>query len=100
MVVTSPVPNSVAMLKPFLYPFPMLNGIIMNTSGRVHGKIIIERPATYAISNQDGYEKSLPAFTEMSLVNEKITPRKINENKTNAKTMPDFLANIEFDITW
>jgi len=78
----------------------MLNGIIMNTSGRVHGKIIIERPAIYAITNQDGYENSLPDFTVRSLVNEKIIPRKINENKTNARITPDFLANIEFDITW
>jgi hypothetical protein len=76
----------------------MLNGIIMKTSGRVHGKIIIERPATYAISNQDGYENSLPAFTEISLVNERIIPRKINEKRTNAKTMPDFLANTEFNM--
>ena len=71
---------------------------MMNTSGRVQGKIIIERPATYAITNQDGYENSLPDFTEMSLVNEKIIPRKINENKTNARIVPDFLANTGFDI--
>ena len=72
----------------------------MNTSGSVQGKIIIERPATYAITNQDGYENSLPAFTEMSLVNEKIIPRKINENRINARITPDFLANMECDMTW
>ena len=77
----------------------MLNGIIMNTSGSVQGKIIIERPATYAMTNQDGYENSLPDLTEMSLVNEKIIPRKINENKANARMTPDFLANTEFDMT-
>ena len=71
----------------------------MKTSGRVHGKIIIERPATYAITNQDEYENSLPDFTEISLVNEKIIPRKINENKTNARITPDFLANIGFNMT-
>ncbi len=72
----------------------------MNTSGSVQGKIIIERPATYAMTNQDGYENSLSDFTVRSLVNEKIIPRKINENKTNAKITPDFLANTEFDMTW
>ena len=51
------------------------------------------------MTSQDGYENSLPAFTEISLVNEKIIPRKINENKTNAKITPDFLANTEFDMT-
>ena len=50
--------------------------------------------------NQDEYENSFPDFTERSLVNEKIIPRKINENKTNAKITPDFLASIEFDISW
>ena len=50
-------------------------------------------------SNQDEYEKSLPAFTARSLVNEKIIPRKINENKTNARMTPDFLANTELDIS-
>jgi hypothetical protein len=78
----------------------MLNGIIMNTSGSVQGKIIIESPATYAIINQDGYENSLPDFTEKSLVNEKIIPRKINENKTKARMTPDFLASTEFDMIW
>jgi len=48
--------------------------------------------------NQDEYENSLPDFTERSLVNEKIIPRKINENKTNARMTPDFLANMEFDM--
>jgi hypothetical protein len=72
----------------------MLNGIMINTNGSVHGKTIIESPATYAIINHDGYENSLPDFTETSLVNEKIIPRKINENRTNAKMTPDFLANI------
>lgn len=52
------------------------------------------------MTNQDGYENSLPDFTVRSLVNEKIIPRKINENKTNAKITPDFLANTEFDMTW
>ena len=51
------------------------------------------------MTNQDGYENSLPDFTERSLVNEKITPRKINENKTNARMIPDFLASTEFDIS-
>ncbi len=50
--------------------------------------------------NQDEYENSFPAFTERSLVNEKIIPRKINENKTNARMTPDFLASTEFDISW
>ena len=50
-------------------------------------------------SNQDKYEKSLPDFIVRSLVNEKIIPRKINENKTNARMTPDFLASTEFDIS-
>lgn len=50
--------------------------------------------------NQDEYENSLPAFTARSLVNEKIIPRKINENKTNARMIPDFLASTELDIYW
>mgnify|MGYP007017459708 FL=1 len=51
------------------------------------------------MTNQDGYENSLPDFIARSLVNEKIIPRKINENKTNAIMTPDFLARIEFDIS-
>ena len=50
------------------------------------------------MTSQDGYENSLPPFTEISLVNEKIIPRKINENKTNARATPDFLANIGFNM--
>ena len=50
--------------------------------------------------NQDEYENSFPDFTERSLVNEKIIPRKINENKTNARMTPDFLTSTEFDMIW
>jgi len=34
----------------------MLNGTMMKTSGRVHGRTIIDNPATYAIINQDRYD--------------------------------------------
>ena len=50
--------------------------------------------------NQDEYENSLPDFTVRSSVNEKIIPRKINENNTKARMTPDFLASTEFDMIW
>jgi hypothetical protein len=40
----------------------------------------------------------LPAFTEISLVNEKITPRNMKENKMNAIKIPDFLASTDCDM--
>jgi len=35
----------------------MLRGTMMKTSGRVHGRIIIERPARYATTSHDGYSR-------------------------------------------
>jgi len=69
-------------------------GTIMKTSGNVHGKTIIERPATYAIIVHVRKEVcSLPS-TANSLVTEKIIPTKISENKINETKTIDFFAGI------
>jgi hypothetical protein len=70
----------------------MLNGIMINTSGKVQGKIIIDNPARYAITSHDGYDALWPAPTAISPVSEKITPRNINENSVNAENTRVFFA--------
>jgi hypothetical protein len=44
--------------------------------------------------NQDEYENSLPDFTVRSLVNEKIIPRKINENNRNKIIIRYFFTTV------
>jgi hypothetical protein len=43
---------------------------MINTNGSVHGRIIIDNPAIYAITSQEGYSKDCPALTATSLVRE------------------------------
>ena len=38
MVITSPMPKRTAILRPFLYPFPVLNGTTTKTKGKVQGR--------------------------------------------------------------
>ena len=64
----------------------------MNTNGRVHGKMIMDNPAKYAIINQEIYDASWFSLKTTSLVSEKITPTKISENKTKEINTIDFLA--------
>jgi hypothetical protein len=49
--------------------------------------------------SQDGYEMSWFRPTAISLVNEKIIPTKMNENKTKEINTIDFLAATCTDIT-
>ena len=72
----------------------------MKTSGSVHGKIIIERPARYAMINQEEYDNSVPAFMEKSLVIPKIPPTNINEKSTNSTKIKDFFATVLLDTNW
>jgi hypothetical protein len=66
----------------------------MKTSGSVHGKIIMESPARYAIISQEGYDNSCPALIAVSFVIPNIPPRKINENNANTITIRLFFAII------
>ena len=72
----------------------MLNGTMINTRGRVHGKIISKSPARYEITSHDGYDALWPAPTAISPVSEKTIPRKINENNANVKNTRVFFAVI------
>ncbi len=92
MVIVRPRPKSNAIDRPFLYPCPILNGTIMNTSGRVHGKTIIDKPATYAITIHERYVACSFSSNDVLVSNANITPRKINENKTNETITIDFFA--------
>ena len=70
----------------------------MNTRGNVHGKTIIDRPATYAITIHERYVAcSFPSIAKL-VSNEKIIPRKINENNTNEIITIDFFAITTDDI--
>jgi hypothetical protein len=92
MVIVSPRPKSNAIDRPFLYPRPMLRGTIMNTRGRVHGKTIMDRPATYAITNHERYVECSFSSNDMPVSNASIIPRKINENNANEIITMDFFA--------
>ena len=70
----------------------MLNGTMINTRGKVHGRIIIQRPARYEITSHDGYDALWPAPTAISPVSEKTIPRNINENSVNAENTRVFFA--------
>tara|TARA_B110000495_G_scaffold163431_2_gene148701 strand:+ start:2451 stop:2702 length:252 start_codon:yes stop_codon:yes gene_type:complete len=70
----------------------MLSGTIMNTSGSVQGKTIMDRPATYAITIHERYVVcSFPSIVKI-VPNENINPRKISENKPNETNIIDFFA--------
>lgn len=75
----------------------MPNGTIMKTRGNVHGKTIIERPATYAMINQERYDSLSCPSTANSLVSEKITPTKINDISAKETMTTVFLAAIWTD---
>jgi len=75
----------------------MLRGIIMKTSGRVQGKIIIESPARYEMISHEGYDNSCPALVAVSLVIPKIPPTKINEKSKNTIPIRDFFATTLLD---
>ena len=64
----------------------------MKTSGSVQGRIIMDNPARYAITNQDGYDNSFPARTAVSLVTANTPPTKISEKRINAVITSDFFA--------
>lgn len=72
----------------------MLSGTIMKTSGSVHGKAIIDRPATYAMMIQERYDTSSCFSTTSSLVSEKTTPMKINDINANETSTTNFLVAI------
>ncbi len=74
---------------------PILSGTMMNTSGKVHGKTIIERPAPYAIINQERYDMSWFLAEGSSDVAEKIAPTKIKEKRTK-----DMITMCFFAPTW
>ena len=64
----------------------------MKTSGNVHGRTIIDRPATYAMTIHERYVVcSFPSIAKF-VPSEKIIPRKINENNTNEIITIDFFA--------
>lgn len=64
----------------------------MNTRGSVHGSIIMERPATYAIISQERYV-AVPWLAEAnSLVREKTIPTKIKDIKLKDTMTTDFFA--------
>ena len=71
----------------------------MKTRGKVHGKTIIERPATYAIINHERYDTLSCPSTANSLVSEKITPTKINDINAKEIIITVFLAAICTDNT-
>jgi len=64
----------------------------MNTKGKVQGRIIIEIPAMYEITNQEGKDNSCPELIAVSFVNPKIPPKKIRENKKNTIKIKDFFT--------
>jgi hypothetical protein len=76
----------------------MLSGIMMNTSGSVHGKIIIDKPARYAITNHEGYDISFPAPIAISFVAANTPPTKISEKSTNKTSIRDFFIAIWLDM--
>ena len=70
----------------------------MKTRGNVHGRTIIDRPATYAITIHERYVVcSFPSIVKL-VPSEKIIPRKINENKINEIITIDFFAITTEDI--
>jgi len=75
----------------------------MKTSGNVHGKTIIDSPATYAITIHERYDVcSLPVIVKF-VPNENIIPIKISENNTNEIITIDFFASTVDDthsIIW
>jgi hypothetical protein len=92
IVIVRPAPNNKAILRPFFAPLPILSGIIMNTSGRVQGKIIIDNPARYAITSQEGYDNCCPAPIAVSFVAANTPPTKISEKRTNKEITSDFFV--------
>ena len=75
----------------------MLRGTIMKTSGSVQGKIIMDSPATYDMTNHEGYDNSCPAPIAISFVIPKIPPTKINEKSINNRTIRYFFVTILLD---
>ena len=70
----------------------------MKTSGNVHGRTIIDSPATYAITIHERYVVcSFPSIVKL-VPSEKIIPRKINENNTNEIITIDFFATTTEDM--
>lgn len=70
----------------------------MKTSGRVQGSMIMDKPATYAMINQERYVVEPWLSTAKSLVIEKTIPTKISEIKTKEITANDFFASTCDDI--
>ena len=77
----------------------ILSGTIMNTSGSVHDKIIIDRPARYVNTNHKGYDNSFPVSITVSFVTAKTPPTKISEKSTNKATIRNFFVANGLDIT-
>lgn len=69
----------------------------MNTRGSVQGRIIMDKPAKYAITNHEGYDISFPAPIAISFVAANIPPTKISEKSTNKTRTRDFFTVIWFD---
>ncbi|MFB5623927.1 MAG: hypothetical protein ACE5RP_03300 [Nitrosopumilus sp.] len=71
----------------------------MNTKGRVQGKTIMDKPATYEIITHE--RNVVCSFSSIAKVVPKanMIPIKINENKKNTINTIDFFASISIDIS-